>query len=461
MNGNNSLEMDSQNRSTRASSKSNSFSSISSSKKNNFKSSSKASAKANQTICVMTKQPNNGSNRPISYTKTAPKLVENISLKEDFSKTAIDAMITSLLPVEFFDCKGIREYFQKLVSIGANFGNVNIQNLLPTSDEFKKALDTKINDVKTHIKADLEQFDSITLLVDDYNCNQRNEKFVLLAIQYSNNEGCLKNRVLGLKQFNEFHLEQKEFDEYFNLYNLKSKNITIVSASNPSDYFQEEICCKMGWWNCSINQLNQLLDAMINSLGFESSVKEITYFTEKCPSIYNYLFNSSNNNNLNSNNSNNNSASNNTPLNPPANPMILDTEDVFQSITNSSSNDLPTINHEMFFKVLNTIKEREHNLFEDLNLASMFGQTDIAMLIKVRSILTNFYEAKKFISIDNKITFNLVLPCFKKLEMVCKSDGELDYRIKNFKYLLSTLLDKYFCISDKHKFATFLTPKFR
>lgn len=399
----------------------------------------------------------NSLGKTIVYRTSKPKMISG-NFKEEFIKTSVNALINSFLPINFFDNRGIRDYFQKLISLGADYGNVDIETILPNGEETKKAFNDLIDRIVKNLKTDLEKLSSVTLLIDNYTCKLRNERFVLIATQYlSDDEGSLNNRIIGLKQFSEFELKQNEFDDYLNLLGLQTKKLTIVSSNDPKEHFKDEICRRMSWWNCSINQLNQILSKMMNSLDSQSSCAEIVYFTERCPSIINYF------DNLQTSKLTSIIANQIDGIKTEQN----STDDLFDSInnTNKSNNNNSIdqkVTHEIMFKALNLLKEHESTLFDDTSLVSIIGQMDLLMLNKIRTILNNFYEAKKFISASqNNITFNLVLPCYKKLTMVCRSDEETDFRIKIFKDLLNSLLIKFFCVSDKHKFATFLTPKFR
>jgi len=407
-------------------------SAVKSVKKNGTSTVTDYKSKVNKSISLPVKTTIAARTAPTIIYKAPPKPKLNLdNLKHEFSKNTIDMIINNFLPLEHFDGQSIREYFQKLIQIGSIHGNIDINSILPTNDELNKVISSVIEKMQKRIKSDLEQLSSVNLFIDVYTCKSRNERFILLSTQYSI-DGNLFNRALALKQQNDLSLKQKDFDYYLKLYGLEEKNIKIVSASNPRNHFKEETQRRLNWWNCSIDQLNQILTAMIQSLNFEPKVKEIAYFVEKCPPIYHYL----------------NSGS--TELK-----MITNTDEIFDSrITN-------VVDHVMLFDVLSMMKEREHNLVDDPNFNNLIEQVDLKMMNQVRAVLNNFYEAKKFISVENKITFNLVLPCFKKLVMVCKADDETDYRINSLKYLLCNLLEKYFCVSDKHKIATFLTPKFR
>ena len=357
--------------------------------------------------------------------------IDNSSLKKEFNKQTIKTILASSLTLDFLNAKEMRCYLQRLITIGASYGNVDIETFAPRIEDTKAALNELANKIQKNLKSELDKLDSITLLIDDFRCKLKNDKFSVLAVQYSKN-GCLNSRVLGLKQAAAkltTQTNQKEFKDYLNVYDLNNTEIVSSSSIYPKQHFNENDSQQLIWLDCSVNQLNQVLDAMCNSLDYDTAFRDIAYIYHQSPTILHY-FNNKNNIRL-----------------------------------NSDDDNLSMFGHQLFYTVLNLIERNQQLITSDSNLNQIFNRTDfqvdLKLLGKIKEILRNFYDAKKYISTENSVTINLILPCFKKLILICATDKESDYRIKNFKCLLSNLLDKYFIVTDKHMIATFLTPRFK
>lgn len=367
-----------------------------------------------------------------SKTNQFVKFANDSVVKEEIIKMTTKTIFSCLLPFNFFDEKRIKDFFQKLITIGSQYGNLHIDEILPNKEEAKKSLKLYVDKIEKKLKAELDDLDSITLLIDDYRCKSSNKLYSVLAVQYSK-EGCLKNRLLAVKQDPHYETKKnrKEFKDYLNIYDLNDTET--VTSTNPKDHFNEEDSNKLTWLNCSLNQLNQVLESMINSLEFQPTLQEIAYFCQKCPAVLDFFKN--NGIQINSN--------------------LNDNSMVQHSFTNIK------LNHEMFYEALDLIKQHEKLVKTDSNLITILDQTDLAFLENIRCILNNFYGAKKYISSENSTTINLILPCFKKLDLILDIEKETDYRIKDFKCLMINLLRENFSVTDKHKIATFLTPRFR
>lgn len=393
---------------------------------------------------------------PNSTCKNNTQLVKcNENVRKALSRTATKTIYSSLLPFNFFEDKGMKALAQKLVSIGAQFGNVDLeQGVLPNGEETKRSLAEFVEKIQKNLKAELDSLDSITLLIDDYRCKLSQDKFSLLAVQYTKN-GCLKNRALALKLTNPTAItnsetifdsidklisdtgtgeqksarsanQPKQFKDYLDIYDLNDTEI--VTSVNRREHFNEEDFNKLIWLDCSVNQLNQILESMVTSLDYEPTVREIHHFHQKCPALLDYFRRSG---------------------------------DLPAVTTPNARYESQKIGHERFFEVLELLKQHEAKTASDEQLMTILTQVDLGLMNRVRAVLNSFYDAKKFISSENTATINLILPCYKKLVLVLNADDEADYRVKSFKTLLSSLLDKYFVVTDKHKIATFLTPRFR
>lgn len=396
---------------------------------------------------------------PNSNCKNNTQLVKcNENVRKALSRTATKTIYSCLLPFDFFEDKGMKGLAQKLVSIGAQFGNIDLeQGVLPSAEETRKAMLEYVDKIQKNLKTELDNLDSITLLIDDYRCRQSQDKFSVLAVQYTK-LGCLKNRLLAIKigdPSSAAHASEtifdsidklisdtgtgsgepksarsvdgpKQFKDYLDIYDLNDTEI--VTSVNRREHFNEEDFNKLIWLDCSVNQLNQILDSMITSLDYEPTVREIHHFHQKCASILDWFRRNG---------------------------------DAAAQTLVASAGDSAKPGHERFFEVLELLKANEAKTTSDESLMSILTQVDLGLMMRVRSVLSSFYDAKKFIASDSSATINLILPCYKKLVLVLNADNETDYRVKSFKTLLSSLLDKYFVVTDKHKIATFLTPRFR
>lgn len=95
-------------------------------------------------------------------------------------------------------------------------------------------------------------------------------------------------------------------------------------------------------------------------------------------------------------------------------------------------------------------------------LTKILQSINIAVLEKVISILTPFKILRLELCSEKQVTFNLVMLTLKKLMKGLEIDNLKDDSFsKTMKTILISELKKVFIVTNYHKLASFLTPKFR
>lgn len=379
------------------------------------------------------------SQRKISeFSQIKQPVVFSAKIKEQLIKDSIFFCSKDIRPFEIIKGLGFKKLCQSLIQIGAQYGNIKVDDILPHPTTISRHLIETAECIRQKLLPEISAVMELGICAattDMWTDDYKKIPYITLTIQFIDNRWVLNTKVLFtcsfpnedkktgdnirrelIKRFSNFGLDINLFKK---LNFVTDQGANIVSALSRYERF-----------NCSAHLFNTVLrNTFENNFLAQEDLEIIKTTMDNCKSLVMFMKQSGYMNLLPKSIYQEVETRWNTRL-----LMILSVDDQFEHI-----------------QEILTSKEEDHRLSEiDRNLLS-------GLII----FLKPFKECSDMLERDKKPTFHFVTLCyFKLLKHLRTTDYEFEC-LNRLKQRAEEFLIKKFVLTDEHKFATFLCPKFR
>lgn len=343
-------------------------------------------------------------------------------LKSECTERLTEFITRSNRPFQLADDGNFIRFAQYLIDLGASRQtSIDAKHLIPHSTTVSRRIDILYEEKVQVLCRKLNEINSVVITVDHWDDIFNNNKYLGIVAKYLDLElHKLRSSLLCFKKIDDATAKTSDtiLTKYLTRFQIIDKELFAVSdnARNMKALFKD-----YKWVGCSAHQLNTILKNTFSDNELNKNVvdlvKNVKRFVERVNKTKKY------------------------------NVSLKNDLDVrFDS------------KYLMFESVCRNIERIKS--FEDKNLEQFLNVIDIDLLKKVKYFLQFFYECRLFLCKDDSPTINLVLPVYCKIKTFLSQSEKDDSRIQDLKKTYSKYFFK-FVITDIHKQATFLTPKFK
>lgn len=200
---------------------------------------------------------------------TTTRKAPTAEMKKTITEVAAICSAKDCLPFAFIEGNGFKLLAQSLIDIGAEFGHVDANQLLPVGTTVRRTMERIFTDLSDKLKNILSQLDVCSFTLDHWKSGLLEQRFLTTVIHYIHNEE-LKTRILQVKPVDSGDADHtlNYFEECISTYDISSKVMTVVTdnCSTMRSAFEFAL-----WVGCSSHQLNLVLQHSFSEL-------ERTYF---------------------------------------------------------------------------------------------------------------------------------------------------------------------------------------
>jgi hypothetical protein len=367
-----------------------------------------------------------------SVTSSQPKVPA--AVKSQMAAKIVRMCATDIRPFSVVQGQGFKAVAQKLISIGAQYGCVNVDEILPCSTTVSRHLQSVVTASKSELCEKLRSAMNVGITTDGWTHTMTSQQYITTTVHFIDSNWNMHSHILATRLAYEKHTADyiKRFVggilEEFGI--KKEGNLFVTdNASNMKAAFREEI-----WVGCTGHNLNLVLSHGLQASKENDSLpSEVTTVINTCKELV--------------------TLSKRTAINQKLDTTLKqcvctrwNSVLIMLKSVNDNSTDLraiaadPQVNRNLL------------RLLSDLN-------TDV--LQQVIAVLAPFETATKVLSAEKTPTLHLVLPTQYKLRNHLTSLGTDSAIVTQMKQHLSVQLQKYFTVTDIHAAATLLDPRLK
>jgi len=344
---------------------------------------------------------------------------------------------TDIRPFSTVDGSGFKAVAQKLISIGAQYGNVSIDNVLPCSSTISRHLESVVACHKSELREKLSSAVNVGVTTDGWTHTITNEQYITTTVHFIDKEWNMHAHILATRQADEKHTAEyiRNFvAEILSEFGLQKEGNVFVTdnAANMKAAF-----CQETWIGCAGHNLNLVMShALQPSSGDHpeySLPEEVAMVIATCKELV--------------------TLTKRTNVN-----RKLDTT-LKQCVSTRWNSTLTTM------KSVDTSKSQLRAVASDPQLPKkllrLLCDLHDDILEGVIAVLTPFETATKVLSADKSPTLHLVLPTRFKLRHHLTSQDRDTTAVAGLKHRLSHHLERSFVVSPIHAAATLLDPRLK
>ena len=368
---------------------------------------------------------------------------------KQMQNAAVNFVSWDIRPLASVEGKGMVELVQTAIAIGAKYGNMSAEKLLPSRNTVKRKLDQNAALLKTSIVGDVLtaiQQNGFVAITTDLWSDLKMRNFISLTVHFVKNQK-LEKFVLAVYQFEEdqktaYNLKQSIVSTLTDLgisSDVIQKNLYFVTDQGSnikaalSNYHREPCACHMIATvlrhTLQLDQLSSQILPMQNDDDLMEHLKVLKKNVVAAKSLATYFKKSGLNNKLSSSLKQSNDTRWNSVLT------------LVQSI-------------------LKTYDEIE-KILSDIGQERRLADIDITLLGNLEQFLQPFFDATKALEGDNFPTIHHVYQWYIKLERFTTVRYTDSCFVKFLKKRASCALNEKFQITPTHKLALFVNPKFK
>lgn len=338
-------------------------------------------------------------------------------------------------PFSVVEGEGFREFVRSVIGIGAKYGNVEIDQVLPCATTVSRHLCQVVKDEQTALKVKLSTVPWFGVTTDMWTHEQTNVSYITVTAHFIDSDWRLQGCILATRATDEKHTADcvrvnvgavlEEFGA------ARRQNVFVTdNAANMKAAFR-----MYSWLGCACHNLNLVLthtfqDKSTNDPD-DGVPAEITQIMATCKDLV--------------------TLAKRTRLNSQLETTL---KQCICTRWNSTLATLKSVSSNLVgLKVLSTEPNANRNL---LRLLAEINEQLLADVIKV---LDPFDVATKHLSTDTNPSLNVVVPTKRRLEQHLKPLATDSVVIGQIKRLLTDNLERYFPLTPLHYAAALLDPR--
>jgi len=359
------------------------------------------------------------------------------TVKSQMANDLVHMCATDIRPFSIVDGGGFKKVAQKLISIGAQYGNVSVGDVLPCSSTVSRHLESMVACRKSELRDKLAEAVNVAVTTDGWTHALTNVQYITTTVHYIDKDWSMHAHILATRPAVDKHtadyIRNFVVDILLEFGLQKEGNIFVTdNAANMKAAFRE-----MTWIGCAGHNLNLVLShALQPSTGDDPEYalpEEVATLITTCKELVTLSKRSNINNKLDS---------------------------TLKQCVSTRWNSILTM-----LTSVDKSKAQLRAVTADpqvpKKLLRLLGDLHDDILADVIAVLTPFDTATKVLSAEKSPTIQLVLPTLCQLRHHLTSVDSDDTAVAGLKQRLSRQLEKYFVIAPVHVAATLLDPRLK
>jgi len=358
------------------------------------------------------------------------------TVKSSMANEIVSMCATDIRPFTIVDGPGFKRVAQKLIALGAQYGNIPADNVLPCATTVSRHLHNVVAERKADVIEKLRAVGNCGITTDGWTHTTTNHQYITITAHYIDKEWNVHSYILATRLADDQHTAHYirnfvgDILAEFGL-GIGEHIFVTDNAANMKSAFRNEV-----WVGCSGHNLNLVLSHGLQPSSAEEHhvlPAEVTTLINTCKELVTLSKRSCVNRHL---------------------------ETTLKQCVCTRWNSVLTM-----LQSVNDNKAKLRTVASDAksnrNLFRLLSDLDDDLLQTVIAVLVPFESATKVLSADKTPTLHLVLPTrYKLLQHLTKSSADTAV-IADLKQRLSQLVHKHFVVGEVHAAAALLDPRLK
>jgi hypothetical protein len=357
------------------------------------------------------------------------------TLKSEVADELAMMCAKDIRPFAIVDGEGFRAFVQKILDIGAKYGNVDLNDILPHSTTIARHAQVLHSMRKAEVSTWFIDIPSFGVTCDSWTHMTTNTEYLTTTVHYIDNEWNIKSNIIATLELNESKTADMIRENVFSIldeHNCRRSSNTFITdnAANMKAAFRHS-----SWIGCAAHNLNLAVAHGLEQNADESQPSapaEVIQLINTAKQLVTLVKRTKINNQL---------------------------ESTLKQCVPTRWNSILTmlVSVEDNAANLRTIASESTNR----NVMRLLADINENVLAETISILQAFDDATRILSAENTPTLHLVLPTKHQLLQHLRPVSSDSAIASQLKEVFAAKLEQYFLITPKHLLATFLDPRLK